>query len=437
MSLFDCMLDMKLIREQPELVKENLEKRKNPVYINMLNALIEKDRQWRKLKSEEDDLRQRRNQLTNSIKILKKEGKSDRIQGVLIKAKQIPDNIKNLQKQQEHVDKQRHQILLTMPNLLHETVPYGEDNSGNIIEKTWGKKPTFSFEPRSHVDLVEALRGADIERAAKTSGARFYFLFDELVQLEFAIVQHAIKLLKQRGYSLVIPPALVKSSIMEGGGFLPTYQDDVYKIEDEDLFLVGTSEAPLVGMHADEILYQDDFPIRYAGFSTCFRTEAGAHGKDTKGIFRTHHFEKIEQVSITDPDHSWQEHDYLFETAELFWQSLEIPYQKVNICTGDIGLVAAKKFDLEAWYPSQNAYRELVSTSNCTDFQARRLKIRFREKDGMPTQTCHTLNSTVIAIQRGLTCILENNQKEDGSVTVPKALQHYVDFTEITSKINE
>jgi len=430
------MLDMKLIREQPELVRINLEKRKKPLYIDMLNDLINKDKQWRMLKAEEDELRQKRNLLTNSIKNLKKEGKANQIQDVLKQAKQIPDKIKKLQDQQEHVDQKRHQLLLTMPNLLHETVPYGEDDSGNIIEKTWGEKPSFSFQPQSHVDLVEGLKGADIERAAKTSGARFYFLCDELVQLEFALIQHAIKILKKRGYHLIIPPTLVKSMIMEGGGFLPTYRDDVYKIEDEDLFLVGTSEAPLVGMHADEILYQDDFPLRYAGFSTCFRTEAGAHGKDTKGIFRTHHFEKIEQVSITDPDHSWEEHDYLFETAELFWQSLEIPYQKVNICTGDIGLVAAKKFDLEAWYPSQNAYRELVSTSNCTDFQSRRLKIRYREKDGMPTQTCHTLNSTVIAIQRGLTCILENNQKEDGSVTVPKALQHYVDFKEITSKIN-
>jgi len=429
------MLDMKLIREQPELVKKNLEKRKKPIYIDMLNDLIKKDKQWRVLKAEEDELRQKRNQLTNSIKTLKKEGKTDQIQRVLTDAKQIPDKIKKLQEQQEDVDQKRHQLLLAMPNLLHESVPYGEDDSGNTVEKTWGEKPSFSFQPRSHVDIVEGLKGADIERAAKTSGARFYFLCDELVQLEFAIIQHAIKILKKRGYRLIIPPTLVKSMIMEGGGFLPTYRDDVYKIEDEDLFLVGTSEAPLVGMHADEILYLDDFPLRYAGFSTCFRTEAGAHGKDTKGIFRTHHFEKIEQVSITDPDHSWEEHDYLFETAELFWQSLEIPYQKVNICTGDIGLVAAKKFDLEAWYPSQNAYRELSSTSNCTDFQSRRLKIRYREKDGMPTQTCHTLNSTVIAIQRGLTCILENNQKEDGSVTVPKALQHYVDFSEITSKI--
>jgi seryl-tRNA synthetase len=233
---------------------------------------------------------------------------------------------------------------------------------------------------------------------------------------------------------LIIPPTLVKGFIREGGGFLPTYRDDVYKIEDEDLFLVGTSEAPLVGMHADEILYEDDFPIRYAGFSTCFRTEAGAHGKDTKGIFRTHHFEKIEQISITSPEQSWKEHDYLFETAELFWKSLKIPYRKVNICTGDLGIVASKKFDLEGWYPSQETYRELVSTSNCTDYQTRRLKIRYREKDGMPTQTAHSLNSTLIAIERGLTCILENYQQEDGSVIVPEVLQKYTSFDRIKGK---
>jgi seryl-tRNA synthetase len=428
------MLDIKLIRDQPDLVRKNLEKRKKPEFLDMLNQLIEKDALWRKQKGEIDSLRQKRNQLTNIIKDLKKQGKIDDIKKTVEEAKKIPQLINSLEQEQATIENEKNLLLLTLPNLLHESVPYGEDDSGNKVEKEWGTKPQFSFEPQSHVDLVETLQGADLERAAKTSGARFYFLTNELVQLEYAIIHHALKLLTNRGYHLMIPPTLVKGNIMEGGGFLPTYRDDVYKIEGEDLFLVGTSEAPLVGMHADEILYKDDFPIRYAGFSTCFRTEAGAHGKDTKGIFRTHHFEKIEQISFTSPDQSWHEHDYLFETAEMFWQSLNIPYQKVNICTGDIGIVAAKKFDLEGWYPSQDAYRELVSTSNCTDYQARRLKIRFREKDGMPTQTCHTLNSTLIAIQRGITCILENNQKEDGSVTVPKVLQQYVDFKEITPK---
>lgn len=428
------MLDIKRIRDQPEVVKKNLEKRKKPEFITMLDDLIKKDVEWRKMKIDIDALRQKRNQLTNTIKELKKQGKSEEIQRVVKEAKEIPSKINELEEKKTVLETETQSILLTLPNLLHDTVPYGEDDTGNKVEKEWGTKPDFSFTPQSHVDLVENLKGAQFERAAKTSGARFYFLSNELVQLEFAIIQHAINLLKKRGYHLMVPPTLVKGNIMEGAGFLPTYREDVYKIEDEDLYLVGTSEAPLVGMHADEILYQDDFPIRYAGFSTCFRTEAGAHGKDTKGIFRTHHFEKIEQISITSPEESWKEHDYLFETAELFWQSLEIPYQKVNICTGDIGIVASKKFDLEGWYPSQQAYRELVSTSNCTDYQARRLKIRFREKDGMPTQVCHTLNSTLIAIQRGLTCILENNQKEDGCVTVPKVLQQYVDFKEITPK---
>jgi len=428
------MLDIKLIRDQPDVVRKNLEKRKKPEFLSMLDTLIEKDRQWREYKIQVDSLRQKRNELTNVIKDLKKQGKTDEIKKTVEDAKKIPQQINELEQKQQTVEEEKNTLLLTLPNLLHDSVPYGEDDTGNITEKEWGEKPRFSYQPKSHVDLVEALNGADLERAAKTSGARFYFLKNELVQLEYAIIQHAIKLLIKRGYQLMIPPTLVKGYIMEGGGFLPTYRDDVYKIEDEDLFLVGTSEAPLVGMFADEILYQDDFPLRFAGFSTCFRTEAGAHGKDTKGIFRTHHFEKIEQISITSPDESWKEHQYLFETAEIFWQSLNIPYQKVNICTGDIGIVAAKKFDLEGWYPSQNAYRELVSTSNCTDYQARRLKIRYREKDGMPTQTCHTLNSTLIAIQRGITCILENNQKEDGSVTIPNVLQQYVDFTEIIPK---
>ena len=425
------MLDIKLIREQPDLVASNLKKRQTPKYLKMLDEVIEKDKTWRKSKVEIDTLRQRRNQLTDEIRQLKKQKKTDKIKEVVQEAKLIPDKIKELEETQSKLKEDLNRLLLQLPNLIHESIPYGEDDNSNQQVLTWGKQPSFDFEPKSHVDLVETLQVADIERAAKTSGARFYFLKNELVELEFALIQHAIRLLKKRGFTLIIPPTLVRENIMQGGGFLPTYRKDVYKIQDEDLFLSGTSEAPLVGMHADEILYEDDFPLRYAGFSTCFRTEAGAHGKDTKGIFRTHHFEKVEQISITSPEESWQEHDYLFETAALFWQSLEIPYQKMNICTGDLGIVAAKKFDLEGWYPSQHAYRELVSTSNCTDYQARRLNIRYREKDGMPTITAHTLNSTLIAIQRGLTCILENYQKEDGSVTVPNVLRPYVDFTEI------
>ncbi len=428
------MLDIKLIRENPDLIRENLNRRKKPKFLIMLDEVIKSDEAWRTIKSEEDALRQKRNELTKSIQLLKKEGKSDRIPDTIAKAKKIPDQIKELEEKRETARQKRDTLLLQLPNLLHESVPYGEDDEGNVTIETWGEKPDFSFSPLSHVDLVERLQLADMERAAKTSGARFYFLQDELVSLEFAIIQHAQQLLRKRGYHLIIPPTLVKGFVMEGGGFLPTYRDDVYKIEDEDLFLVGTSEAPLVGMHADEILYEDDFPLRYAGFSTCFRTEAGAHGKDTKGIFRTHHFEKIEQISITNPQQSWQEHEYLFETAELFWQSLKIPYRKVNICTGDLGIVAAKKFDLEGWYPSQGEYRELVSTSNCTDYQTRRLKIRYREKDGMPTQMAHSLNSTLIAIERGITCILENYQQEDGSVLVPEVLQKYTGFSTIKGK---
>ncbi len=428
------MLDIKLIRENPDLIRENLNRRKKPKFLTMLDEVVKSDEAWRSIKSEEDALRQKRNELTKSIQLLKKEGKSDRIQDTIAEAKKIPDQIKELEEKRETARQKRDALLLQLPNLLHESVPYGEDDEGNVTIETWGEKPDFSFSPLSHVDLVERLQLADMERAAKTSGARFYFLQDELVALEFAIIQHAQQLLRKREYHLIIPPTLVKGFVMEGGGFLPTYRDDVYKIEDEDLFLVGTSEAPLVGMHADEILYEDDFPLRYAGFSTCFRTEAGAHGKDTKGIFRTHHFEKIEQISITNPQQSWQEHEYLFETAELFWQSLKIPYRKVNICTGDLGIVAAKKFDLEGWYPSQGEYRELVSTSNCTDYQTRRLKIRYREKDGMPTQMAHSLNSTLIAIERGITCILENYQQEDGSVLVPEVLQKYTGFSTIKVK---
>jgi len=400
----------------------------------MLNQLIDKDNNWRELKKQIDELRKKRNELTKKIQLLKQKNESESINKLLMEAKTIPKKIKDLEEICKKIDIEKKFLLLRIPNLLHETVPYGKDKEGNIIENKWGKKPVFNFSPSSHVDLTEALNLTDIERAAKTSGTRFYFLKNQLVELEFALILHSIKILKERGFKLIIPPTLVRGIVMEGGGFLPTFKEDVYKIEDEDLYLVGTSEAPLIGFHRDEILYEKDFPIRYGGFSTCFRTEAGAHGKDTKGIFRTHHFEKVEMISITNPEESWKEFDYLFETVELLWQSLGIHYQKVNICTGDIGIVASKKYDLEGWYPSQSKYRELVSTSNCTDYQARRLKIRYREKDGMPTKMCHTLNSTLIAIQRGITCILENYQNQDGSITVPKVLQKYVDFKEIELK---
>jgi len=426
------MLDIKLIRENPEIVRKNLKKRKKEDYLDMFEQLIKKDKQWRELKIKVDKLRRKRNELTKNIQNLKKDGTKEDIKKIVLEAKKLPGKIKEMEELQTKVEDEKNSLLLLIPNLLHKSVPYGQGDEGNEIVEKWGKKPKFHFTPKSHVDLIENLQLADVERAAKISGARFYFLENELVELEFALIFHAIKILKERGFTLVIPPTLVKGFVMEGGGFLPTFREDVYKIQDEDLFLAGTSEAPLIGMHSDEIFYENDLPKRYAGFSTCYRTEAGAHGKDTKGIFRTHHFEKVEQISITSPKNSWKEHDYLFETAGLFWQSLGIHYQKVNICTGDIGIVAAKKYDLETWYPSQQKYRELVSTSNCTDYQARRLKIRYREKDGMPTIICHTLNSTLIAIQRGLTCILENYQKNDGSITVPKVLHKYVDFKEIT-----
>ena len=426
------MLDIKLIREKPDIIRENLARRRKPGYLEMFDNLVKKDKQWRELKLEIDRLRQKRNQLTEKIRKLKQQDKNEEIKQIIDEAKQIPDKIKKLEDKIQQIEEERKNLFLHIPNLLHESVPYGEGEEGNLVVKTWGEPKQFDFTPKSHVDLMEKLNLIDTQRAAKISGSRFYFMRNELVELEYALIQHAIKILKNRKFNLIVTPPLVKEFIMIGGGFLPTYREDVYKIEDEDLFLAGTSEAPLVGMHTDEILYQDDFPLRYAGFSTCYRTEAGAHGKDTKGIFRTHHFEKVEQISITTPEQSWEEHEYLFETAELFWQSLEIPYRKVNICTGDIGIVASKKYDLEGWYPSQQTYRELVSTSNCTDYQARRLKIRYREKDGMPTKICHTLNSTLIAIQRGLTCILENYQREDGSIEIPKVLHNYLDFKEIT-----
>ena len=428
------MLDIKLIRENPGLVRSNLEKRGAPENLVMLDDLISTDKQWRLSLSRLNDLRHDRKVCTAEVATLKKAGKdaSEAVQ----KAKAIDAEITALEKEVMLEEEKTKQLLLKLPNLLHETVPFGKDDHDNVIVKTWGTIPQFSFQIKNHLDLGTELGIIDMERAAKVAGARFFFLKGAGVLLDMALMNFALEEMINKGYTLIEPPYLMKHEPYEGVTSLGDFVDVLYKIENEDLYLIATSEHPMAGMYMNEVFRQDQLPLRLAGVSACFRKEAGAHGKDTRGIFSTHQFNKIEQFIYCAPEDSWKLHEELAANVEGILQKLELPYRIVNVCTGDIGTVAAKKYDFEAWMPAQGTYREVVSCSNCTDYQARRLGIRYREKEGTaPKGFAHTLNSTAIATGRTIVALMENNQQQDGSIRIPKVLRKYMcDMEEIRLK---
>jgi seryl-tRNA synthetase len=336
-------------------------------------------------------------------------------------------DITALEKQVAEDEQKVHRLLMEIPNLLHESVPYGKDENDNVQMRVWGKLPKFSFTPKGHIELGLDLDIIDIERAGKIAGARFFYLKGAGVLLDMALMSFALEEVVKKGYIPIEPPFLMKREAYEGVTALSDFEDVLYKVENEDLYLIATSEHPMAAMYMNETVKEENLPLRLTGVSTNFRKEAGAHGKDTRGIFRTHQFNKIEQFIFCRPEDSWRLHEELLANAEGIVQNLELPYRVVNVCTGDIGTVAAKKYDLEAWMPAQNSYREIISCSNCTDYQARRLNVKYREKEGAPPKGfVHTLNSTAIATGRTTVAILENYQQEDGSITVPKALRKYM-----------
>ncbi len=428
------MLDIKLIRENPELVKTNIAQRGNPESLKMLQDLIETDKQWRQNLSKLNDLRHDRKVCTNEVATLKKAGKNADTQ--LQKARAVDTEITSLEKEVVQDEEKIHSFLMSLPNLLHETVPVGQGDTDNVEVKKWGTIPQFKFPPKSHIDLALNLDIVDLERAGKVAGARFFYFKGAGVLLDYALMNFAMETLSNKGYTLIEPPYLMKREPYEGVTALGDFVDVLYKIENEDLYLIATSEHPMAAMYMNEVLKQENLPLKLAGVSACFRKEAGAHGKDTRGIFRTHQFNKIEQFIFCTPEDSWKLHEELAANAEELFQKLEIPYRMVNVCTGDIGTVAAKKYDFEAWMPAQETYREVISCSNCTDYQARRLGIRYREKEGAPPKgVVHTLNSTALATGRTIVAILENYQQEDGSILVPKVLRKYMgDIEKITLK---
>jgi len=419
------MLDIKLIRENPDQVKANLAKRGNPESLQMIDDLITLDKAWRLNNTKLNDLRHDRKQVTIEIAKLKKAFKQ--ANNEFTKAQDIDQKIKLSEKEVVEQEAKIRGYLLNLPNLLDDSVPFGKDSNDNVTVKTWGTIPEFTFPIKNHIDLSLALNQIDMERAGKVSGARFFYLKNEVAMLDMALMSFAIEELDKKGYAPIIPPYLMKHDAYEGVTALADFADVLYKVENEDLYLIATSEHPMAAMYMNEVLKEQDMPVKLAGISTCFRKEAGAHGKDTRGIFRTHQFNKVEQFIFSKPEESAKLHEELLENAELLLQKLGLAYRVVNVCTGDIGTVAAKKYDLEAWMPAQNGYREVVSCSNCTDYQARRLGVRYREKEGAPPKGfVHTLNSTAIATGRTIVAILENNQNEDGTINIPPTLRKYM-----------
>lgn len=338
--------------------------------------------------------------------------------------REVSDRLGDVEPRLTEAEEEVRRFLDRLPNAPHESVPEGETDEDNTLVKEVGDRPSFGWEPRDHVDLGEALGVIDLERAAKVSGARFTYLLGGAVMVQFALVRYCLARLMAQGFLPVVPPVLVRQEALYGTGFFPTDEAQIYATRDDELYLVGTSEVPLAGFHADEILDPDTLPRRYAGYSTCFRREAGAYGKDTRGMFRVHQFDKLEMFTFTEPDASWEEHDFLLSVEEDLIRGLDLPYRVMNVCTGELGASAAKKYDIEVWLPGQGRYRELTSCSNTTDYQARRLGIRVRFPDG--NRTIHTLNGTACAVGRTLIALLENHQREDGSVPLPDVLHPYL-----------
>ena len=415
------MLDPKLIKEKPQLIRDMLKSRSVDFD---LDSLIESDQKRREFIIKTDELRKKKNQV--ALEISQKKKKGEDASSILAEMKNISADLTKFELEQESIENKYSKLAMTIPNLVHESVPVGVDESANKEIRKWGKIPDFDFKINDHIQISENLDLVDLERAAKVAGARFYYLKNDLVRLNQSLIHYGLDFLAKKEYSLVQPPYMINRKSMEGAVIADDFEDVIYKVQDEDLFMIGTSEHAMAAMHSKEIIEGKDLPLRYAGVSPCFRKEAGAHGRDQKGIFRVHQFDKIEQFVFSRPEDSWKEHEKMLGVVEEFYQELEIPHKVMLLSTGDMGKISAKTYDVEGWMAGQNAYREIVSCSNCLDYQARRLKIRFRDKTNEDTQYLHTLNSTLIATTRVMVAIMENFQTKDGHIRIPTVLQSYM-----------
>ncbi len=413
------MIDINVLRDEPETLKVALARRGVELDVD---RLVELEAMVRAKRRQGEEVRAEQKLAGKAIAGLGAEEK----QAAIAAAGKLAERYKELTAEVETLEVAFQALWDQVPNLAHESAPDGESDEDNVEIKRWGEPAQFDFDIRDHQDLGESLDIIDVPAGVRVSGSRFAYLKGQAVFMEMALVRWALDTLAAEGFTPVVPPVLVREEALYGTGFFPGDREQVYALPNDDLYLVGTSEVALAALHADEILEAEALPLRYAGFSSCFRREAGTYGKDTRGIFRVHQFDKVEMFSFCHPDGSWDEHELLFSMEEKIVQALELPYRVVNVAAGDLGSSAAKKYDIEAWIPSQGAYREITSCSNTTDFQSRRLKIRYRSEEG--NQLVHTLNGTAVAVGRTLLAIIENNQRADGTVVVPEVLRPYTGF---------
>ncbi|MFW2338732.1 MAG: serine--tRNA ligase [Acidimicrobiia bacterium] len=413
------MIDVNILRENPETLAAALKRRGAQLSVDELTAL---DRRRREVRHRAEEIRAEQKQSGKAIAALQ----GDEKQAAIARAGSLSEDYKRLTLEADGLDEQFNALWVQVPNIAHESAPDGTTEEDAVEIRRWGDVPEFDFRVQDHQDLGETLDIIDVARGVKTSGSRFAYLKGKAALLEFGLVRFAMDRLMEGGFTPVIPPVLVREEALYGTGFFPDDSEQVYAIEKDDLYLVGTSEVALAALHLDEILDEADLPVRYAGFSTCFRREAGTYGKDTRGIFRVHQFDKVEMFSFCHPDKSWDEHETLLAMEEGIVQALGLPYRVVNVAAGDLGASAAKKYDIEAWIPSQETFREITSCSNTTDFQARRLKARFKSDKG--NRLVYTLNGTAVAVGRTILAIMENFQQADGSIVIPEVLHPYTGF---------
>ncbi|MCL1919381.1 MAG: serine--tRNA ligase [Peptococcaceae bacterium] len=420
------MLDLKNVRAHPEPLKEALRNRRSQID---LDEFLQYDADYRKILFEIETLKATRNKVSDEIASLKRQGSP--AEHLITEMRTVGNEIKKGEETLRSIEEKMNDILYGIPNIPHKSVPVGADETDNAVVRTWGTPKTFSFEPKAHYDLGETLNILDFQRGAKVAGARFTFYKALGARLERSLISFMLNRHIERGYIEILPPMIVNRNAMIGTGNLPKFEEDAFKLENSEYFLIPTAEVPVTNLYREEILKAEDLPIRHCAFSSCFRAEAGAAGRDTRGLIRQHQFNKVELVHFSLPEDSYEQLEALTASAEKILQDLELPYRVIELCTGDLGFGSAKTYDLEVWLPSFNTYREISSCSNCEDFQARRANIRFRREAQAKPEFVHTLNGSGLAVGRTAAAILENYQQEDGSVRVPKALHHYMGCSSI------
>ena len=428
------MLDIYMFRDNHQLIRADHDKRGIPH--DKIDEVIKYDKLWLSLQHQTNQLRQQKNTAARGISAAKKAGDESKAQEILAEVASLGKEISQLEAQTQAAIENRDKIRMSIPNILHQDVPKGADESGNTVHSVYGDKPIFEFEPRTHNELIEMNKWVDLKRAAKISGSRFFFLKGDLARLEMALQNYTVDFLRARGFTFVQPPVMMNRKAYEGVTDLGDFETVMYGVEPDNYYMIATSEHPLTAMYMEETIPEDQLPLKIVGVSPCFRREVGSHGQSDLGIWRVHQFTKIEQIVITRPEESWQMHEELLQNCIDLWNDLQIHYEVVNICTGDMGTVAARKYDLEAWIPGAGQYKEIVSCSNCTDYQANRLQIKYGQPGHANQPIVHTLNSTAVATSRALVAIMEQNQLADGRVTIPQPLVDYMGGQQILEPCN-